>query len=256
MKIRVHGITDKGKLRENNEDNFLILDIGKKKSGDIDDPRFLTSGIFLVVADGMGGAAAGEKASEIVISTAREVALQNLTASDPDEISFQCIKSAVAECKKITKRNPEWIDMGSVATYAYLHKKNAFIAQVGDTRLYLHRERELKQITEDQTLINELMKLDLITADQARIHPQRNAVTQAIGSMGDLNPVTYHIPLKIGDRILLCSDGLSGMVSDLEIQSILESHSNIPDALKILLETALENGGIDNITVILADILK
>lgn len=256
MKIRVHGITDRGKVRENNEDNFLILDVGKKKSGDIDDPRFLNAGIFLVVADGMGGASAGEKASEIVINTARDFALQNLTASDPDEISFQCIKMAVEECKKITKRKPEWLDMGSVATYAYLHKKNAFIAQVGDTRLYLHRDKELLQITEDQTLINELMRLQMITADQARIHPQRNAVTQAIGSMGDLNPVPYHIKLKVGDRILICSDGLTGMVTDLEIQSILESNSNIPDILKILLETALENGGIDNVTIILAEILK
>lgn len=256
MKIQVYGITDRGRVRENNEDNFLILDVGKKKAGDIEDPRFLNSGIFLVVADGMGGAAAGEKASEVVINTAMDTALQNLTASDPDEIPFLCIDSAMNECKKLTRKNPDWIGMGAVATYVYLYKKIAFIAQVGDTRLYLHRNRELNQITEDQTLVNELSKLKLITPEQAKNHPQKNAVTQAIGAVDDINPVADQLKLKIGDKLLLCSDGLSGMVSDLEIQAILESGVGNPLILKKLLETALENGGVDNITIILAEILK
>ena len=255
MKIVAYGMTDKGKIRENNEDNFLILDIGKKKEGDIDDPRFLNSGIFLVVADGMGGAAAGEKASEIVIETARLVSLENRNASEPDEISFESIKLATEECKRITKKNPEWMGMGSVATYAYLSKKIAFITQIGDTRFYLHRDKELTQITEDQNLVTELLKLRMITSEQAQFHPQKNAVTQAIGAADDLNPIEYRVNLKVGDKLLLCSDGLSGMLSDLEIQSILETSIG-KETIKNLIETANYNGGVDNITVILAEIVK
>ena len=91
MKIIAFGLTDRGKVRENNEDNFLILDVGKKKVGDISDPRFLTAGIYLIVADGMGGAAAGEKASEIVVNTAQSTALENKQGVDPDEVSFEAI---------------------------------------------------------------------------------------------------------------------------------------------------------------------
>jgi serine/threonine protein phosphatase PrpC len=256
MKIIVFGKTHTGKVRSNNEDNFLILDVAKKKIGDIDDPRFLTGGIFLVVADGMGGAAAGEKASEIVINTAMTIAIENKTGSDADEISYIAIKEAIHECKKFTKRNPEVLGMGSVATYGYIYKKNLFITQVGDTRLYLHRDKELTQITEDQNLVTELLKLRMITPDQAQFHPQKNAVTQAIGATDDLNPISYRVSLKVGDKLLLCSDGLTGMVSDLEIQSIIESSQNNTEAIENLIDTANENGGVDNITVILAEIVK
>ena len=256
MKIIAFGLTDRGKVRENNEDNFLILDVGKKKVGDISDPRFLTAGIYLIVADGMGGAAAGEKASEIVVNTAQSTALENKQGVDPDEVSFEAIKNAIKDCKLSIKKNPEWIGMGSVVTYAYLHKKNAFITQVGDTRLYLYRDKELNQITEDQNLVTELLKLRMITAEQAKFHPQRNAVTQAIGATDDINPVQYHIKLKVGDKLLICSDGLTAMLSDLEIQSILDSGYNNKDILQNLLDTANENGGIDNITIILAEITK
>jgi PPM family protein phosphatase len=255
MKIVAYGMTDRGRVRQNNEDNFIILDIGKKKEGNIEDPRFLNSGIFLVVADGMGGAAAGEKASEIIISSARQVSLENKKDSEPDEISFESIKMATDECKKLTRKNPDWMGMGSVATYAFLYKKIAFITQIGDTRFYLHRDKELKQITEDQNLVTELLKLGMITPEQAHFHPQKNAVTQAIGTGDDLNPVEYRVQLKVGDKLLICSDGLSGMLSDLEIQSILETNTS-KEATQNLIETANYNGGIDNITVILAEIVK
>ncbi len=255
MKIVAYGMTDRGRVRENNEDNFIILDIAKKKEGNIEDPRFLNSGIFLVVADGMGGAAAGERASEIVINSAKQISLENKKDSEPDEISFESIKMATEECKKLTRKNPDWMGMGSVATYAFLYKKIAFITQIGDTRLYLHRDKELKQITEDQNLVTELLKLGMITPEQALFHPQKNAVTQAIGAADDLNPVEYRVQLKIGDRLLICSDGLSGMLSDIEIQSILETNSS-KEAIQNLIETANHNGGIDNITVILAEIVK
>ena len=96
----------------------------------------------------------------------------------------------------------------------------------------------------------------MITPDQAQFHPQKNAVTQAIGATDDLNPIPYIVNLQVGDKLLICSDGLTGMVSDLEIQSILESSHNNLNAIENLIDTANENGGVDNITVVLAEIVK
>ncbi|MCB1178741.1 MAG: serine/threonine-protein phosphatase, partial [Leptospiraceae bacterium] len=148
------------------------------------------------------------------------------------------------------------LGMGSVATYAYFKQNKIFVSQVGDTRLYLYRNKTLEQITEDQNFVTELVKLGIITKEQAEFHPQRNAVTQAIGAVDEVVPVFHELEVKSGDRLLICSDGLTGMLSDIEIQLILDGSNELNEIVSILIDTANANGGHDNITVILAEFLE
>ncbi|MCB1142150.1 MAG: serine/threonine-protein phosphatase [Leptospiraceae bacterium] len=256
MKVVAFGGSDVGKVRENNEDNYLIYNLLKSQEGDIIEPEDTGEGILMVVADGMGGAAAGEKASEIVINTAKSTLIQYAHEKDPDEITFKAIEKAQEVCKSTVKINPEWMGMGSVATYVYIKEKRIYISQVGDTRLYRYRNKTLEQITEDQNLVTELVKIGLITPEQAVYHPQRNAVTQAIGAIENVIPMSYTFDLEVGDKILICSDGLNGMISDIELQLILDCSEDLKEILNMLINTANAYGGHDNITVIIAEILE
>jgi len=254
MKILAYGGTDVGKVRENNEDNFLILNLETQTSGNIEVPASLEKGVFLVVADGMGGAAAGETAALQVIEASRQIGV--LEGLSPFEVNVYSVIEAQKRCYEIVKEKPSFMGMGSVATFAFLKDDIAYISQIGDTRFYLYRNKTLELMTEDQNFVTELVKLGIITPEQASFHPQRNAVTQAIGAVDEIDPVHKKVKLEPGDMILLCSDGLSGMVSHVEIQLILDSSSDLQDILTILIDTANANGGHDNITAIVAKILN
>lgn len=253
MKITAFGKTDIGNIRENNEDNLLILDISSGKEGDVPVPISSDNGVLLVVADGMGGAAAGETASLIMVTEALKFVQANSQMNPPDMVR-QCLFAAHIQCHRMIKLNPPLAGMGTVATVCLLKGSKLSISQIGDTRLYLHREQTLEQITEDQNFVSELVKIGLITPEQALIHPQRNAVTQAVGSIEPIEPVEYSLDLKDKDRILICSDGLNSMISDMEIQLILETEMDLEDTVDRLIAAAKDSGGYDNITVILAEV--
>ncbi len=254
MKVVAYGSTDVGRIRENNEDNFLILDVYSQKTGNIHTPISTDTGIFLVVADGMGGAAAGETASLQVIEASFYCAIQN--GLTPFETNLASILEAQRRCLEIVKQNPKLIGMGSVGTFVYIKENIAYISQIGDTRLYLYRNKNLEQITEDQNFVSELVRLGIITEEQAAFHPQRNAVTQAIGAIDEIEPKHQKLEIQPNDILLLCSDGLTGMVSDIEIQLILGSSESLEDIPSILIDTANTNGGHDNITVVVAKIVN
>jgi serine/threonine protein phosphatase PrpC len=256
MKIRAFGATDVGRIRENNEDNFLIFSPSENREGNISKKKSTDKGFILLVADGMGGAAAGETAAAIVVSSAKTYSKETQEEVTPLELAYNCLIIAQEACKMVIEKNPAFNGMGSVATNVYVKDEKAFISQVGDTRLYLFRNKQLEQITEDQNLVTELVKLGLINEEQAQNHPQRNAVTQAVGAGDDLHPVESILELEIGDKLLICSDGLNGTVSDVEIQLILDGSSDLEDIVHNLIETANANGGHDNITVVLAEILE
>lgn len=253
MKIVAYGSTDVGRIRENNEDNYLILEIHSRKIGNISEPVSTENGVYLVVADGMGGAAAGETASLQVIESSIYCATQN--GLTPFETNLASIFEAQKRCFEIVKQNPKLLGMGAVGTFVYIKDNSAYISQIGDTRLYLYRNKNLEQITEDQNFVTELVRLGIITAEQAAFHPQRNAVTQAIGAVDEIEPKHQELELQVGDILLLCSDGLTGMVSDIEIQLILGSTESIEDIPSILIDTANANGGYDNITAIVAKVV-
>jgi PPM family protein phosphatase len=254
MRIIAYGNSDKGKVRENNEDNFLILNLSNQETGNIEEPLDLEKGAYLVVADGMGGAAAGETAALQVVEAAGHCG--KLSRLSPKEINLASVLEAQRRCLEIVRSEPRLLGMGSVATYSFIQGNKAYISQVGDTRFYLYRNKSLELITEDQNYVAEMVKLGIITPEQASFHPQRNAVTQAIGAVDDITPVTSELELQVGDILLLCSDGLSGMVSPVELQMNLDGSEDLQDLLSILIDTANANGGHDNITAIIAKIME
>ncbi len=253
MNIRAFGKTDIGIIRENNEDNFLIMNIASSQEGDLKDPTSTSKGIMLLVADGMGGAVAGETASLIMVTESAKYLREHKTTNSEDA-ARECLLVAHDQCHRMIKLNPGLMGMGTVATVAILKDNQLFISQIGDTRLYLYRNKTLLQVTEDQNFVSELVRIGIITPEQAMIHPQRNAVTQAVGSIEPIIPVDYSQNLEVGDKILICSDGLNAMISDMEIQLILESSKNLEVVIDNLIFAAKDSGGHDNITIILAEV--
>jgi protein phosphatase len=253
MNIRAFGKTDIGIIRENNEDNFLIMNIGSSEEGDIKEPTSTSNGIMLLVADGMGGAVAGETASLIMVTESAKF-LKEHNTTNPEDAARECLLVAHDQCHRMIKLNPGLMGMGTVATVGIVKDDQLFISQIGDTRLYLYRNKTLLQITEDQNFVSELVRIGIITPEQAMIHPQRNAVTQAVGSIEPIIPVDYTQTLEVGDKILICSDGLNAMISDMEIQLILESSKNLEVVIDNLIFAAKDSGGHDNITIILAEV--
>ena len=253
MNIRAFGKTDIGIIRENNEDNFLIMNIGNGDEGDIKNPASTSDGIILLVADGMGGAVAGETASLIMVTESAKYIRDHKTTK-PEDVVRECLLVAHDQCHRMIKLNPGLMGMGTVATAAIVKGDQLFISQIGDTRLYLYRNKTLIQVTEDQNFVSELVRIGIITPEQAMIHPQRNAVTQAVGSIEPIIPVDYIQSLEPGDKLLICSDGLNAMISDMEIQLLLESSKSLEVIVDNLIFAAKDSGGHDNITIILAEV--
>jgi protein phosphatase len=254
MKIVAIGKTDIGSVRENNEDNFAILDLDTSQTGDISTFTDTSKGVVLIVADGMGGAVAGETASATLVNESIQFITSNL--DEPiDLLPTLCMHASQKKCHELIDNNHGLAGMGTVATIAIIKDDTLHISQIGDTRLYIFRNKTLEQITEDQNFVSELVKLGIITKEQAQIHPQRNAVTQAVGSLEPILPVDYTETIREEDYILICSDGLNSMITDLEIQLVLEKESSLIQKVDELIESAKEAGGHDNITVILAKVI-
>ena len=238
MKHRVFGVTDVGRVRENNQDNMLI-----------DDNRRLYA-----VADGMGGHAAGEVASQLAISTLAATMDDQENSGEPEEVREQLAK-AFREgnrriCESVVTRN-EWRGMGTTIVAMVALEDNAVIGHVGDSRAYLLREGRLQRLTSDHSWVNEQVKLGLLTDDEAHRHPMRNIVTRALGNRTDLQVEITDSDVQPGDLFVLCSDGLNSMLNDDQIHATLTEHASDPEAAcRALVEQANERGGEDNITVI------
>jgi protein phosphatase len=224
--------TDVGLTRAINEDTILALP-----------PLF-------VVADGMGGHDAGEVASAITVETIVEYAPHR--------------SDTVALARALKRANKAIIDavanksgkpgMGTTCTALMIRDGQCAIAHVGDSRAYLLRDGRLSQITHDHSVVGALMRSGHLTAAEARIHPQRNVITRALGSESDIAVDTYQIPLLARDRLLVCSDGLTSMVEDAYIQQILAQEKTPATATQALIDAANDAGGKDNISAIVIDI--
>ncbi len=220
-----------------------------------------TAGLLAAVADGMGGAAAGEVASrEGLAAVTLHLFGHWGRFTDLPRREEDLLKALVIAVEEASSAILRYSDddrtargMGSTLTAAMVWNQQLYVAQVGDSRAYLFRNGQLHQLTEDQTLVNDLVASGTLTAEQAKVHPQRNMITQALGSPQQLVVVVYKLALKRGDRILLCSDGLHGEVDDLRIREIMAPGFSPRKTLESLVEEAIANGGRDNITgVILA----
>lgn len=224
--------TDIGYVRDHNEDSLIIIP-----------PLF-------AVADGMGGHEAGEIASEITVNTLAELAPSHLDA----EGLTAAVEAANYNVMKAPRQGIGRDGMGTTLTAAMIEGERLLIAQVGDSRAYLLHKGHLQQITRDHSLMADLIEAGQITPEEARVHPNRSVITRAIGSDIHMRPDIYELNVDAGDRILLCSDGLSSMISNNAIESIMRRQSDAQHCADELVTAALENGGADNVTVVVADV--
>ena len=241
------GMTDVGCVRKHNEDNLLMAqDLG-----------------LFVVADGLGGHAAGEVASQIVVETigrfvADTVEQERTWPVDYDaSLSFNAnrLKAAVALSDKAIaediRSNPERETMGSTVVALLVGDGKATLAHVGDSRAYKLDADGIRQVTRDHSWVAEQVANGILTASEARVHPFRNVITQALGNGGDLDVEVQEMDLAESERLLLCSDGLSGMVPDQQIWDIVNKASSYQEAVEALISAARAAGGEDNITAVL-----
>jgi serine/threonine protein phosphatase PrpC len=230
MRVVVGVATDIGRVRERNEDSYLV-----------DPPIY-------AVADGMGGARGGAVASSLALDKVEE-----LFHSGKGSLG-ELIRSANRAVFERSVSDSKVSGMGTTLTAATVDERGAHLGHVGDSRAYLLRAGSLRQLTDDHTLVNRMVKAGEITTQEAGVHPHRNVLTRSVGTEPEVDVDEKDIPLIDGDRLLLCSDGLTGMVTEPQIQAILETTPDPQEAAGRLIKAANRAGGIDNITVVVLDI--
>ena len=230
MNVEAGVATDIGRVRERNEDSFLV-----------DPPLY-------AIADGMGGARGGAVASGLALDKVEELSREG--ALDLAEL-VRAANRAVFE-RSVSDRSVS--GMGTTLTAATVDDEGAHLAHVGDSRAYLLRAGAFRQLTSDHTLVNRMLKAGEITPQEADVHPQRNVLTRSVGTEPDVDVDELDVPLIDDDRLLLCSDGLTNMVTESQIQAILESTPKPQEAADRLIKAANGAGGIDNITVVVIDL--
>ncbi len=262
MLIDYAAITHQGCVRKNNEDAYLVSALDGEEplvNGLRRRQGFCPMGLLAAVADGMGGAAAGEIASReglaslavnlfgrwgrFPVATAREEGLLGALMDGAEEASRSVIR--------YSDEDRSARGMGSTLTAAVVWHGHAYLCQVGDSRAYLYRHPHLVQLTQDQTLVDTMIRDGLLTQEEARTHPQRSMITQALGCPHPVKAVLGKVALRRGDRLLLCTDGLHGEVEDARIAETLSRGLSVRRTLEILLDRALDHGGRDNVTALL-----
>jgi len=232
--------TDVGIVRSGNEDNYLML---------------ADRGVF-IVADGMGGHAAGEVASEMAVRiTSSEIgSLRGLSDAEASDRVRSAIRAANDAIFERTLSEHDKRGMGTTATVLVLMKGRYLIGQVGDSRAYLLGNKELLQLTKDHSYVQEQVDAGLLTPDQARVHPYSNVITRCVGASGDVVPDIYFGGLEQGDILLIASDGLTGMLEDEHLVRILSSDGGPQHWVDRMITEANRRGGLDNITAIVVRI--
>ena len=227
------GLTDPGCVRENNEDCFLIEESSK---------------LFLV-ADGMGGAQAGEHASQLAAVTVGNVV--SGISSPAESVLTSAFEQANREVFNAARNDFRLEGMGTTMVAVLGNGTKAYVASVGDSRVYLYHQGALRTLTEDQTWVNEIGRRIGLEEDQLKKHPMRHVLTMAIGVGESIRIHSSTIDLEQGMVFLLCSDGLHGVISDAEIENILQSGGELRQQAATLIEKAKQAGGPDNITTVL-----
>jgi protein phosphatase len=229
MRFEAGVATDIGKVRNRNEDSFLVAP-----------PLY-------AVADGMGGARGGDVASKLALETVEELFhAGKIGLSDQVREANRIVFERSVSDRAVS-------GMGTTLTAAVLDDEGAHLAHVGDSRAYLLRAGKLRQLTEDHTLVGRMVRAGEISREEAETHPHRNVITRSIGTEPDVKVDLQDVPMLDGDRLLICSDGLTGMVAEGQIQAILESTPAAQEAATRLVRAANNAGGVDNITVVVLD---
>jgi serine/threonine protein phosphatase PrpC len=253
MGLQAFGLTDVGRKRKHNEDAYLV-----------DAER----GLF-VVADGMGGHAAGEVASRITVESMQEFIAEGLDVTESSWPFGQgtgrtpsvgnrltaAVERANEKVMRAVASRPELKGMGTTVVAALINGERATLVHVGDSRAYLFRDGELRRLTDDHSWVQEQVNAGILSEDEAKAHPLKNVVTRALGGSPHVSVDLIEVPLRPGDRYLLCSDGLTGMVADEEIHEFFLAEPVPEPAVRRLVALANERGGVDNITAIIVDVL-
>lgn len=232
--------TDKGLKRQGNQDSFLI------------DERL---GVF-IVADGVGGHMGGEVASALAVETVREV-IGHPKANEfpPKQVLMQACEEASHRIYDRAQQDTKLSGMGTTMVMGYLRGNKIYIANIGDSRCYLYRKPYIWQLTEDHSLINEQIRLGIMTEEQAKKAIAKNVITRSVGFERDVFPDILEREVSSGDTFLFCSDGLSGMLKDEKILQVFNDQP-IEKAVPILIQQALANGGDDNVTVLVLNMFE
>jgi protein phosphatase len=241
--LHAHLCSDLGRKRHNNEDSCLLCAP--------EEPRFLERrGVLFAVADGMGGASAGERASRLALETIAARYYDETQRGFAPIALRGAIEAANDAVYDEAEGSADYAGMGTTASVLAIMGNWAYIAQVGDSRIYLSRKGlGLKQLTDDHSLVAEQMRNGLINAEEARTHLLKNLITRAVGIRNAIDVDLFALELRQGDTLLICSDGLSNMVSDDEIMNAL-AMPDLGEATDKLIAQALEAGGSDNVTVV------
>ena len=274
LTVEIHATSHVGRVRRGNEDNYLLLNISNSRawtseqsegefviesqSFDIDE-----NGVVLAVSDGMGGALAGEVASKMAVESVSEKLLSDEDTDatlTPESVQYNLISklyNATVYANYLVhqqgRTDPQFQGMGATFTGVGVTPEGVDIIQVGDSRAYLVRNGKIYQITKDQSLVQQLIDAQQISAEEAETHTLKNVILQALGAQNEIYPVSARLAPCQDDVLLLCSDGLSNKVSAANMQKhVVENLEQLEQACAELVKEANENGGEDNITVILA----
>jgi protein phosphatase len=264
--IQVHAFacSDVGRVRDINEDSFFIANLSEgvriEKSGVL---RFRSGslGSLFAVADGMGGAAAGEMASRLCMRTVyRDVQELIREVRQPDQniledILIEAVGNANSRIFEMGSYYREYAGMGTTLTAVFELQGYLLIGQIGDSRAYLLRQNEIRQLTRDQSLVGQLVSSGQITEEQGRRHAERNILLQAVGVKPAVELALRSLILQAGDVLLLCSDGLHSQMSNQEIFDVVADSAGPGEACRALADLANERGGPDNITAVLVQFL-
>jgi protein phosphatase len=271
--VEIHATSHIGRVRKGNEDNYLLLDIAGAKAwtSSQDDGDFVIesqqfeideNGVVMAVSDGMGGALAGEVASTMAVETVSEKLLDEdlddtIVADAADHHLINRLHDATVFANYLIhqqgRSDPQFQGMGATFTGIGITPAGADVIQVGDSRAYLVRNSKIYQITKDQSLVQQLIDAQQISAEDAETHTLKNVILQALGAQNEIYPVSARVKPHRNDVFLLCSDGLSNKVSAADMQKIVvENFDQLQNACVELIREANENGGEDNITVVVA----
>ena len=237
--MKIFSITDVGKVRKMNQDYVFATD----------EPQGTLPNL-LVVADGMGGHKAGDFASKFTVETLKEEIKHSLKEG-PKEVLLDAVQVVNKKLIEPAEKDIKLDGMGTTLVAATVIDHTLHFINVGDSRLYLINQ-EVKQLSRDHSLVEEMLRLGGISEEEAKHHPDKNIITRAIGVKEDVEADYYEYALKKGDVILMCTDGLCNMVNEDEIFTIIKSARDIVEAGQLLINRANENGGKDNIGVVLA----
>jgi len=237
--------SDIGKVRDHNEDAYFM---------DIENNLF-------IVSDGMGGSQAGELASKVVVEVLPKIIykrLEKLESHSTKSIKIS-LKSAIMDLgRRLLEESAERVGlkgMGATVVLVLLRDGKTYIANMGDSRAYLYRNKHLKQLTEDHSVVGILLRNCEITPEEAKVHPARGRLSRYVGMEDEVFADVHTLAVKAGDRLLLCTDGLTNMLSDEVIANVLKKRSDPQTACQTMVDAANAAGGTDNITVVVADLL-